>query len=187
MIKFSEEKLAKVKEIIDFCTTINPAEDKKIILVTGHRRENFGQGFEDPVPIRVLIAGDVVGLAKGLGVVRPLRRRAAAAHHRERGAAQQLAPEFVNALHEETDGNPFFAEEVVTHLVETGAIFQRDGADLFCRVPISLVTASLGGEVTVLGGLDPEPDGYDLRGAFIGSEGMCGIATKICVNSATGR
>ncbi|MFO1150672.1 MAG: molecular chaperone DnaJ [Alsobacter sp.] len=29
------------------------------------------------------------------------------------------------------------------------AFLQRDGADLFCRVPISLVTASLGGEVTV--------------------------------------
>ena len=31
-------------------------------------------------------------------------------------------------MHDETDGNPFFAEEVVAHLVETGAIFQRDGA-----------------------------------------------------------
>lgn len=29
------------------------------------------------------------------------------------------------------------------------AFLQRDGADLFCRVPISLVTASLGGDVTV--------------------------------------
>jgi molecular chaperone DnaJ len=27
--------------------------------------------------------------------------------------------------------------------------FQRDGADLFCRVPISMVTAALGGEFTV--------------------------------------
>jgi glycolate oxidase len=35
--------------------------------------------------------------------------------------------------------------------------------------------------VTVLGGDDPEPSGYDLRGAFVGSEGMCGIATAICV------
>ena len=25
------------------------------------------------------------------------------------------------------------------------------------------------------------PTGYDLRGAFVGSEGMCGIATRICV------
>ncbi len=37
------------------------------------------------------------------------------------------------------------------------------------------------GEVTVLGGLDPEPGGLDLRGAFIGGEGTLGIATKIAV------
>jgi glycolate dehydrogenase FAD-linked subunit len=37
------------------------------------------------------------------------------------------------------------------------------------------------GTVTVLGGEDPEPPGYDLRGAFVGSEGMFGIATQICV------
>ena len=37
------------------------------------------------------------------------------------------------------------------------------------------------GEVTVLGGLDPEPAGLDLRGAFIGGEGMLGVATRIAV------
>ncbi|HUP74372.1 MAG TPA: FAD-linked oxidase C-terminal domain-containing protein [Acidimicrobiales bacterium] len=37
------------------------------------------------------------------------------------------------------------------------------------------------GEITVLGGLDPEPAGFDLRGAFVGSEGTMGIATKIAV------
>jgi glycolate oxidase len=37
------------------------------------------------------------------------------------------------------------------------------------------------GSVAVLGGEDPELDGYDLRGAFVGSEGMFGVATKVCV------
>jgi glycolate oxidase len=37
------------------------------------------------------------------------------------------------------------------------------------------------GGVVMLGGLDPEPEGLDLRGAFVGSEGTMGIATRIAV------
>ena len=37
------------------------------------------------------------------------------------------------------------------------------------------------GEVALLGGLDPDPPGYDLRGAFVGGEGTLGIATRIAV------
>jgi glycolate oxidase len=37
------------------------------------------------------------------------------------------------------------------------------------------------GAVTVLGGEEPEPAGLDLRGTFVGSEGMFGVATKVCV------
>ena len=37
------------------------------------------------------------------------------------------------------------------------------------------------GELAQLGGLDPEPDGFDLRGAFLGGEGTLGIATRIAV------
>ena len=33
----------------------------------------------------------------------------------------------------------------------------------------------------MLGGVDPEPAGLDLRGAFVGSEGTMGIATRIAV------
>ena len=37
------------------------------------------------------------------------------------------------------------------------------------------------GSLQMLGGLDPDPAGYDLRGAFVGSEGTMGIATRIAV------
>ena len=37
------------------------------------------------------------------------------------------------------------------------------------------------GEIAQLGADEAEPSGYDLRGAFVGTEGMCGIATKVCV------
>jgi class 3 adenylate cyclase len=32
---------------------------------------------------------------------------------------------FVEALHRETEGNPFFIEEITRHLIETGVVFQR--------------------------------------------------------------
>ncbi len=37
------------------------------------------------------------------------------------------------------------------------------------------------GTLSLLGGLDPDPAGYDFRGAFVGSEGTMGIATRIAV------
>ncbi len=46
-------------------------------------------------------------------------------------------------------------------------------------VAIDVVLPS--GELVTLGGVDAEPDGYDLRGAFVGGEGTLGIATRIGV------
>lgn len=37
------------------------------------------------------------------------------------------------------------------------------------------------GTLAMLGGLDAEPAGYDLRGVFVGGEGMLGIATRVAV------
>jgi len=37
------------------------------------------------------------------------------------------------------------------------------------------------GSVAMLGGLEPDAPGYDLRGCFVGSEGTMGIATRIAV------
>jgi DNA-binding SARP family transcriptional activator/tetratricopeptide (TPR) repeat protein len=33
----------------------------------------------------------------------------------------------VRTVHEETEGNPFFVEEVMRHLIETGVVFEREG------------------------------------------------------------
>ena len=52
-------------------------------------------------------------------------------------------------------------------------------------VALEVVTAS--GDVLMLGGLDAEPDGYDLRGVFVGSEGTLGITTKIAVKLTKNR
>jgi glycolate oxidase len=54
-----------------------------------------------------------------------------------------------------------------------------DGVTASHVVAMEVVLAD--GTVTQLGGEDPEPAGLDLRGAFVGSEGMLGIATKVCV------
>ena len=46
-----------------------------------------------------------------------------AAGHELDGAALSLA----RAIHAETEGNPFFISEVLRHLMETGAVHERDG------------------------------------------------------------
>lgn len=43
------------------------------------------------------------------------------------------------------------------------------------------------GQIAMLGGLDAEPAGYDLRGVFVGSEGTLGIVTRIAVRLTRNR
>ncbi|MGH2349594.1 MAG: ATP-binding protein, partial [bacterium] len=40
---------------------------------------------------------------------------------------QQVSDEFLGVLYDETEGNPFFVEEVLKSLVEEGAIYREDG------------------------------------------------------------
>jgi glycolate oxidase len=54
-----------------------------------------------------------------------------------------------------------------------------DGVTTSHVIALEVVLPS--GEIVVIGGEDPEPLGFDLRGAFIGSEGMFGIASRVCV------
>ena len=52
-------------------------------------------------------------------------------------------------------------------------------------VAIEVVLPS--GDVAMLGGLDVEPQGFDLRGVFVGSEGTLGVATKVAVRITRNR
>jgi len=42
-------------------------------------------------------------------------------------AGNEAQPALVGTVHERTEGNPFFVEEVMRHLIETGVLFERDG------------------------------------------------------------
>lgn len=66
-------------------------------------------------------------LLRGLSVeeVRDLMEAAAGHEFRGRGLS---VPE---AIHRETEGNPFFIAEVLRHMIETGRFYQRDGVWMF--------------------------------------------------------
>ncbi len=62
----------------------------------------------------------------------------------EDGLRIRLAGEGESGLRGGASGDLYVFLSIKPH-----AFFQRDGADLFCRVPISMVTAALSGEITV--------------------------------------
>jgi molecular chaperone DnaJ len=62
----------------------------------------------------------------------------------EDGTRIRLAGEGEAGMHGGPNGDLYIFLTIDTH-----ELFQRDGADLFCRVPISLTTAALGGSIEV--------------------------------------
>ena len=62
----------------------------------------------------------------------------------ETGTRIRLSGEGEAGLRGGPSGDLYIFIEVADH-----ALFQRDGDDLFCRVPVSMVTAALGGEIEV--------------------------------------
>ncbi|MFZ2469523.1 MAG: DnaJ C-terminal domain-containing protein, partial [Parvibaculum sedimenti] len=62
----------------------------------------------------------------------------------EDGTRIRLAGEGEAGMHGGPAGDLYIFLSIKPH-----SIFQRDGADLFCRVPIAMTTAALGGEIEV--------------------------------------
>lgn len=52
---------------------------------------------------------------------------------------------------------------------------------------VAMEVVTPGGEVMMLGGLEVEPQGFDLRGVFVGSEGTLGVVTKVAVRLTRNR
>ncbi|NIN09811.1 MAG: hypothetical protein GTN78_00275, partial [Gemmatimonadales bacterium] len=40
---------------------------------------------------------------------------------------EQISPDLTHAIYRETEGNPFFIEEVIKSLIEAGQIYRRNG------------------------------------------------------------
>jgi len=62
----------------------------------------------------------------------------------ETGTRIRLAGEGEAGLRGGPAGDLYIFIEVADH-----ALFQRDGADLYCRVPVSMTSAAMGGEIEV--------------------------------------
>ncbi|MEO1694614.1 MAG: molecular chaperone DnaJ [Pseudomonadota bacterium] len=98
----------------------------------------------------------------------------------EDGTRIRLAGEGEAGLRGGPAGDLYIFLSIASH-----EFFQRDGSDLFCRVPISMVTASLGGQIdvpTVEGGVTrvKVPDGTQSGKQFrLKSKGMPVLRSKM--------
>jgi tetratricopeptide (TPR) repeat protein/predicted Ser/Thr protein kinase len=85
--------------------------------------------------------------------------------------AEQITPEFLDGIYQETDGNPFFIEEVCRALVDSGAVYYQDGK--WDRLSMEELEIPQGVQVAVesrLAKLPPEQQEVLRMAAIIGRE-----------------
>jgi len=105
---------------------LHAAEPMRLLVVATYRDTDIGRGH----PLGELLADlrrdtnvDRISLS-GLTVAGVVGYMEAVSGHPLAGEDDEA---LALAIHDETDGNPFFVREVFRHLVETGGIAERDG------------------------------------------------------------
>ena len=105
---------------------LHTAEPMRLLVIATYRDTDIGRGH----PLGELLADlrrdtgvDRITLS-GLTMAGVIGYLEAASGH---GLADEDDEALALAIHDETDGNPFFLREVLRHLVETGGIAERDG------------------------------------------------------------
>jgi tetratricopeptide (TPR) repeat protein len=90
--------------------------------------------------------------------------------------------EFTRALREETEGNPFFIEEVLRHLLQSGAIVEEDG-QLRSAVPIARMGIPESVQELIarrLTHLSPDTNGVIAIAAVVGREFGIRVLERVC-------
>ena len=105
---------------------LQAGEPMRLLVIATYRDTDIGRGH----PLGELLADlrrdtgvDRISLS-GLTVAGVIGYLEAASGHALAGEDDEA---LALAIHDETDGNPFFVREVLRHLVETGGIAERDG------------------------------------------------------------
>ena len=127
------------------------AKPRTCVTCHGHGRVHATQGFfsiERACPTchgRGQTIDDPCGACAGMGrVTRERQLSVNIPAGVEDGTRIRLAGEGDAGVRGAASGDLYLFLSVKPH-----AFYQRDGADLFCRVPIPMVTAALGGDITV--------------------------------------
>jgi class 3 adenylate cyclase/tetratricopeptide (TPR) repeat protein len=101
---------------------VRTVSDARLLILGNYRQLDVGRGH----PLAELIAERHRGVPLSLIAVEGLDREEVAALAAA-WASQQAPAELVSLLWEETEGHPFFVQEVLRHLLEAGVIYERRG------------------------------------------------------------